>query len=76
MARTTLKAQTKIRQNKQLPKEIKNIQLTEELDEIRKNLVYEKLEIDDTLPMICEKFAEGEYKFEPLEDNHVLIMKY
>ena len=21
--------------------------------------------------MICEKFAKGEYKFEPLEDNHV-----
>jgi len=68
-----LKAQTKIRQNKQLPKEIKNIQLItqEELDEIRKIWFYEKLEIDDTLPMICEKFAKGEYKFEPLEDNHV-----
>ena len=52
---------------------IKNIQLIsqEELDEIRKIWFYEKLEIDDTVPIICEKFAKAEYKFEPLEDSHV-----
>jgi len=68
-----LKAQMKIRENKQLPEEIKNIQLIsqEELDEIRNIWFYDKIEIDDTLPTICEKFAKGEYHFEPLEDNHI-----
>ena len=68
-----LKAQMKIRENKQLPEEIKNIQLIsqEELDEIRNIWFYDKIEIDDTLPTICEKFAKGEYHFESLEDNHI-----
>ena len=68
-----LKAQMKIRENKQLPEEIKNIQLIsqEELDEIRNIWFYDKIEIDDSLPTICEKFAKGEYHFESLEDNHI-----
>ena len=68
-----LQAQNKIRGNNMLPKEIKNIQLVTqaELDEIRKIWFYEKYEVDDTVPIICEKYAKGEYQFEPLEDNHV-----
>ena len=34
-------------------------------------MVYEKFEIDDAVPAICEKFAKGQYRFEDLEDNHV-----
>ena len=71
--RKLLKAQNKIRQNNQLPNELKKIQLItqEELDQIRKIWFYEKLETDDVLPKICEQEAKGEYNFEPLEDSHV-----
>ena len=68
-----LKAQNKIRSNKQLPDDIKNIELISqaELNEIRRIWFYEKFEIDDAVPAICEKFAKGQYQFEDLEDNHV-----
>ena len=42
-----------------------------ELEEIRRIWFYEKLEIEDTLPRICDKEAKGQYHFEPLEDSHV-----
>lgn len=68
-----LQAQNKIRSNKQLPEELKKIQLItqEELDEIRKIWFYEKLETDDILPKICEQESNDEYHFEALEDSHV-----
>ena len=68
-----LKAQNKIRSNKQLPDNIKNIELISqgELNEIRRIWFYEKFEIDDAVPDICKKYAKGQYHFEDLEDNHV-----
>ncbi len=71
--RKLLQAQNKIRNNNQLPKDLKKIQLInqEELDQIRKIWFYDKLETDDILPKICETEVKGEYVFEPLEDNHV-----
>ncbi|MDA0870864.1 MAG: DNA phosphorothioation system sulfurtransferase DndC [Proteobacteria bacterium] len=68
-----LEAQNKIKQNTKLPEEIKSLQLIsqEELDEIRRIWFYEKLEVDDMVPKICEQYAKGLYKFETLEDNHV-----
>lgn len=71
--RKLLQAQNKIRSNKQLPKDLKKIQLInqEELDQIRKIWFYDKLETDDVLPSICEEEMKGEYSFEPLEDSHV-----
>ena len=71
--RKLLQAQNKIRNNKQLPEELRKIQLInqQELDQIRKIWFYDKLETDDILPKICEVEAKGEYNFEPLEDSHV-----
>jgi len=68
-----LKAQSIIRKNTKLPKDLKDIKLIsqEELNEIRRIWFYEKLEIEDTLPKICEKQAKGQYQFESLEDTHV-----
>ena len=68
-----LYVQNKIRNNKQLPEELRKIQLInhEELDQIRKIWFYDKLETEDMLPKICEAEAKGEYNFEPLEDSHV-----
>ena len=56
-----------------MPDNIKNIELISqgELNEIRRIWFYEKFEIDDAVPAICEKFAKGQYRFEDLEDNHV-----
>jgi DNA sulfur modification protein DndC len=71
--RKLFQAQNKIRNNNQLPKDLKKIQLInqEELDQIRKIWFYDKLETDDVLPTICEQEVKGEYTFEPLEDSHV-----
>jgi DNA sulfur modification protein DndC len=68
-----LKAQSIIRKNPKLPEDLKTIELIsqEELNEIRRIWFYEKLEIEDTLPRICDKEAKGQYHFEPLEDSHV-----
>ena len=71
--RKLLQAQNKMRRNKQLPEDLKKLQLITqaELDQIRKIWFYDKLETDDVLPSICEEEAKGEYSFEPLEDSHV-----
>jgi len=78
--RALLKAQNKVRNNPKLPKELKNIELIlkDELDQIRKIWFYQKLEIEDLVPKICEEEAKGLYSFEPLEETHVFdneIMK-
>ena len=71
--RKLLQAQNKMRSNKQLPEDLKRLQLITqaELDQIRKIWFYDKLETDDVLPSICDEEAKGEYSFEPLEDSHV-----
>jgi DNA sulfur modification protein DndC len=68
-----LKAQSVIRKNPKIPSDLKSIELIsqEELNEIRRIWFYEKLEIEDMVPKICEQKAKGQYHFEALEDSHV-----
>ena len=68
-----LKAQSVIRKNPKLPSDLKSIELIsqEELNEIRRIWFYEKLEIEDTVPKICEQESKSQYHFEALEDSHV-----
>ena len=63
MVRKLLQAQNKIRNNKQLPEELRKIQLInqEELDQIRKIWFYDKLETDDVcfLKFVKQKLKEN-----------------
>ncbi|MFD0315597.1 DNA phosphorothioation system sulfurtransferase DndC [Streptomyces flavalbus] len=72
--RKLLRAQTYIRRNPKVPEHVRSIELItmEELHEIRRIWVFEKHEVEDSLPRIYKEETQEEFPGRPL-DEHLAI---